>query len=102
MIGAGGAGAFVGEGGRHADVDDGEIGAFPFDGGEQLVGVAEGGDHLVAAVAEEAGEAFAQQRLVFGDHDAHGNSATRVVPRPLSLSMREGAAVGGDAVGRGR
>jgi hypothetical protein len=57
--GAGGAGTFVGEGGGHADVDDGEVGAFAFDGGEELVRVAEGGDHLVAAVAEQAGEAFA-------------------------------------------
>jgi hypothetical protein len=55
-----GAGAFVGERGRHADVNDGEGGAFPFDGGQELVGVAEGGDHLVATVVEEAGEAFAQ------------------------------------------
>jgi hypothetical protein len=62
-----GAGAFVGEGGRHADVDDGEIGLFLCDGGEQLVGVAEGGDDVMAAVPEEAGEAFAQQRLVLGN-----------------------------------
>ena len=31
-----GAGAFVGERGRHADVDDGEVGAFAFDGGQEL------------------------------------------------------------------
>ena len=62
-------------------------GCSPFDGGEQLLGVAEGGDHLVAAVSEQAGEAFAQQCLVFGDHDAHGNSAMSVVPLPCRLSM---------------
>jgi hypothetical protein len=84
---AGGAGAFVGEGGRHADVDDGEIGAFAFHGGQQLVGVAERRDHLVAAVAKQPSKALAQQRLVFGDHDTHGNSARRVVPLP-SLWMR--------------
>jgi hypothetical protein len=42
----GGACAFVGERGRHPDVDDGEFGLLPCDGGEQLVGVAEGGDHV--------------------------------------------------------
>ena len=74
-------------------------GCFACDGGQQLVGVAEGGDHLVAAVSEQAGEAFAQQRLVFGDHDAHGNSATSVVPRPRPLSIARRAAVGGDPIG---
>jgi hypothetical protein len=64
---AGGAGAFVGEGGRHADVDYSEIWAFVFHSGQQLVGVAERRDHLVAAVAKQPSKAFAQQRLVLGD-----------------------------------
>lgn len=54
-----GASAFVGVGGRHADVHDDKVGSISFDGGEQLIGVAEGGDDMMGAVSEEAGETFA-------------------------------------------
>ena len=42
--------------------------------------VVDGGHDLPAAVAEQARQPLAQQRQVFGDHDAHGSSARIVVP----------------------
>ena len=83
MISCAAARALVGEGRRHADVDHREVRPFPFDGGEEIAGVPNGGDHLVTAIPEQPREAIAQQRLVFGDHETHGNSIVRLVPRPF-------------------
>ena len=47
---------------------------------ERRAGV-DGGDDLPPAVAQQAGQALAQERQVLGDHDAHGSSARIVVPR---------------------
>ena len=56
-------------------------------------------DHVVAGVLEEPGEAFAQERLVLGDHDPHGSSAVTTVPRAGRAVDAEAAAERGDAVG---
>ena len=83
-----GACSLVGEGGRHPHVDDDEVRLVLGDGVQQPVCVREGGHDLVAAVGEEPRKPFTEQRLVFGDHDAHGSSAVRFVPSPGRLSIR--------------
>jgi hypothetical protein len=62
-----GAQALVGEGRRHTHIDHGEIGIVLADGRAEAVGVAYGGDHLVAGVTEQPRETFAEERLVLGD-----------------------------------
>ena len=54
----------------------------------QPVCVPEGRDDLVSGVLEQSREPLAEQYLILGDHDPHGNSAVSVVPAPWSLSMR--------------
>ena len=73
--------------GRHAHVDDREVGLVLADQREQRVGVAGAPDDLVAGVLEQAGEALAQEDGVLGDHDAHGSSTAIRVPAPGGLSM---------------
>ena len=77
--------ALVGVRRRHPHVDDGEIGRVLADRAAQAVGVVDGGDDLVAGVLEQPPQALAQERLVLGDHDAHGSSATTAVPSPRGL-----------------
>src|SRR5690606_42046794 len=81
----GGAEAVVGVGGRHADVDDAEVGAVALDDLDEALGVADGGDDLVAGVVEEADEPGPQQHRVLGDHDPHGSSTSTVVGPPGGL-----------------
>ena len=57
----------------------------PLDGAEQLVGVADGGDDLLAGVGEDPGEPGPQQHGVLGDHDPHGSSTDTVVGPPFGL-----------------
>ena len=52
---------------------------------EQLVGVADGGHHVLAGVDQEAGEPGSQEHGVLGDHDAHGSSTEMVVGPPGGL-----------------
>ena len=80
--------ALVGEGRRHPDVQDDEVGIVLGDRGQQPVASPERGDDLVSGVLEQSPEPLAQQHLVLGDHDPHGSSAVSVVPAPWSLSMR--------------
>ena len=66
----GGPQPLVGEGRRHADVDDGHVGAVPLDRASQGVGVAHGvGDHE-APVDQQLDQAVAQDGRVLGDDDA--------------------------------
>src|SRR5205823_4628408 len=76
-----------GERRRHPDVEHDEIGLRPSHRLEHAVGIGECRDDVVTAVAKQSGEALAQEGLVFGDQDAHGNSASSVVP-VLLLWMR--------------
>ncbi len=71
---------------RHVDVDDGQVGTGLVHGGGERVGVPDGGDDLVACVGEEPGEALAEQDGIFGDHRAHGSTASIRVPRPAVAS----------------
>jgi hypothetical protein len=80
-----GAGAFVGQGGRHPDVEDDEVGLVARHRGDEVARVASGGGDLVAAILEQARRALAQQHLILGDHDPHGSSAVTVVPRSSVL-----------------
>jgi hypothetical protein len=43
-------------GGRHAHVDDRQVGLVALDDREQVIGVVDRGDHLLPGVGEEAGE----------------------------------------------
>ena len=70
---------------RHADDDDRDVGLRLVDRGLERVGVAGLGDDLVPCVGEQAGEPLAEQRGVLSDHDAHGTTASTIVPRPSSL-----------------
>ncbi len=61
--------------GRQADVDDGEVGLLRHDLADQRLAVGDGRHDLDPVVAQQTGEAVAQQREVLGDHYAHGSSA---------------------------
>ena len=52
---------------------------------------------VVPGVGEQPDHAFAQQQQVFGDHDAHGNSARRTVGPPGGLVTVSVAVEGFDA-----
>ena len=78
--------------GRHADVDERDVGAARVDHAQERVGVAAAAGDLDPGVLEQPGESVAEQRFVVGDHDAHGSSAWR---RPASAAR---VAAGGDAV----
>ena len=88
--------ALVGEAGREPDVDEREVGLVLDDRLDERRPGVDGGDDLPPAVAQQAGEALAQEGQVFGDDDAHGSSARIVVPsspdctasRPSSASTR--------------
>ena len=80
----GGLGALVGVGGRHPDVDDGDVRAVLGDGRLELLAVADQGDRLDAGLGQQPCESFAQQHRVIGDHDPHGSSPIRVVPALVS------------------
>ncbi len=54
-----------------------DVGRRSLDQAQQRLGVAAPPDDLEAGVLEHAGEAFAQQRLVVGDHEPHGISTRR-------------------------
>src|SRR6202012_1976210 len=82
-----GASAFVGEGGRHADIQYREIGAVARHRGRQVLGGATGSHPLVAADGEQPRQTFAQEYLVLSDHDPHGSSAISVVPLAGMLSI---------------
>src|SRR6185437_15923613 len=55
---------------------------------QQRTGVAHGGDHVEAVVAQQALQAVAQQREILGDHYSHGSSARTVVGPPGGLMTR--------------
>ena len=71
--------------GRHAHVDDGQVGVLAGDHIDQGLAVAHRGHDLLAGVVEEPGQPGSQQHGVLGDHDAHGNSTRIVVGPPLGL-----------------
>ena len=52
---------------------------------EQLVGVADGGDDVLAGVGEDAGQPGPEEHGVLGDHDPHGSSTRIVVGPPSGL-----------------
>ena len=64
----------------------------------QAVGVADGSDDLVAGVLEQPAEPLPQQRLVLGDHDAHGSSAVTIGSAAGRAVDRHGPAERRDAV----
>jgi hypothetical protein len=75
-----GARALVGLSGRHADVDDRDVGLLRGDGALERFGLPHARDHLDAGVSEHADNPLADQDRVVGDHDAHGSSPITRVP----------------------
>ena len=75
--------ALVGVGGRHAHVDDRELGPVPGHLLEKLLAVADGGEHLDTLVLQQAAHALAQQHGVIGEDDAQRASGLshRAPPR---------------------
>lgn len=85
--------AFGGVGWRHADVDHHEVWrsrgfGWMVEVVEQLVRVCEGGNNVVAFIAKQPRQSFAEERLVLGDHNAHGMLAITVVPVRPELTVR--------------
>ncbi len=72
--------------GRHPDVGDHHVGPVRARRLNQMVGARDRGDHLGAAAGEYRPDTFEEQRLVIGDHDAHGTFARTIVPPPGGLS----------------
>ena len=70
---------------RHADVDDRQVGLVQVDDPEQFVGIADGGDDILAGVGQDAGQSGPQEHGVLGDHDPHGISTRIVVGPPSGL-----------------
>ena len=70
-----GAQALVAEGGGQADVHDREIGAPGDHLADQRIAVADRGHHFDVVVAQQAGQAVAQEHVILGDDYPHGNSA---------------------------
>ena len=59
---------------RHADVHYGDVRPPGFDHAQEGIRVAAAAGDLEPGVLEQPREAFAQQRLIIGDHDTHGIS----------------------------
>ena len=92
--------AVVAVAGRHPDVHDRHVRLARLDHAEQRLGVTAPADDVEAGVLEHPGEALAQQRLVVGDHEAHGISTlswpSHTVSRPADrtdpvLDLHHGA-----------
>ena len=49
-------------------------------GVHQCGGIRHPGHDLVTGVGEQAGKSFAEEGGIFGDHDAHGSTASTMVP----------------------
>ena len=68
--------------GRHADVDDGDVGHVGVDLVEQLVRGADLRRDLDPGAGQDRGDPLADEDAVVRDHDPHGSSAMTVVPAP--------------------
>ena len=71
-----GAQALVGVAGRHPHVHHGGVWVVLVHRGEQVVGVADGGDYLVVTVGQDFGQARSHYGRVFGDHNPHRGSGS--------------------------
>ena len=75
-----GAGAIICVVGRHAHVDDREVGKLGVDCLDEGRRVGRLGDNLVIGVFEQPRQALAEECGVLADYDAHGRIASTVVP----------------------
>src|SRR5579875_2481136 len=83
-----GAQALVAEARRQAHVDDRDVRLLFEDAIHERVSVADRRDDVEAVVAQQPRQAVAEQREVFGDHDAQGSTASTIVGPPAGLSTR--------------
>jgi PAS domain S-box-containing protein len=89
--------AIVRVSGRHADVDDRDVGRVGADLQQQIVRAAGAADDLVSRILQERGDALAQQRVVVGDNDVQ-----RLVVHGTSIEVAErlaGATIRGMGTG---
>lgn len=82
-----GSNAFVGVCWGHLDVDESDVRALCGNHGQQGNGVAGLTDDLDALCRQQLGQAGAQQRHVFGDHDPHGAAPSRMTPSALGVMV---------------
>src|SRR5438067_10955710 len=90
---------FVGAGRRHANISDDDVRPLSLHGGEQRVEVAarRGQLHILLRF-EQAAHAFADQKIVFGEHDPnrHGDSIRCIMaagrPKPVGIRGASGVA----------
>ena len=73
-------------GGRHADVDDGDVRGVAFHEPHELVGAAHLADDVDSLLGQQSCEALADEGGVVGEDHAHGIAAVRRVPPPRGLS----------------
>ena len=71
-----GAQALVGVAGRHPHVHHGGVRTVLVHRGQQVAGVAYGGEDLVAAVSQDFSQAGSYYSRIFGDHDPHRSSGS--------------------------
>src|SRR3954469_24442434 len=78
--------ALIRVGRRHTDVDDRHVGVVASHLEHELLGVPCLPRDVEARLLEDAGDAFAKEDGVLGEHYPHGISARITVPRPGTLS----------------
>jgi hypothetical protein len=92
-----GAQTLVTETGRRPHVRDGDVRAVLDHGGQQRVGVADRGHHLVALAAQDVRDALAQEQQVLGQHYPVDPVATAVTePGLRDAALRPGEQPSGD------
>ena len=81
--------ALVGVRGRHADVDDRDVGVLLADRGEELRGIAGLGNDLESGLGEQAGHAFPHEDRIVRDRDPerHGTGINARIAGPDSSSL---------------
>ncbi len=92
----------VGEARRHPDVGDHQVRHVGVDGGQQGGRVADRGGDGEAEAVEDAGQPFAQQHAVLGEHGPdhrHGSSARSSVGPPAGLDSRVVPPTADDPIG---
>ena len=98
--GDGGLRALVGERRGHADVDEGDVGIVLLDGRHEQPSRRRRARTSRCPPRRAAGRVPRAKRGVVGDHDAHGTTASTVVPPPRAVADAQPSAHGLDPVGQ--
>lgn len=79
--------AFVGVGGGHLDVDQGDVGSVRGDQTEQRLSVARLPDNVDVLGGQQLGDACPEQHHVLGDHDPHGAVPSMMRPSAVETIL---------------